>query len=84
VPHMGWNEVRGTHPLLPKSDWFYFVHSYRCVPDDPELVVGVADYGQEICAAVARDNIFACQFHPEKSQQAGAAMLTRFVEGTWI
>jgi len=83
VPHMGWNQVSGAHPLLPSGEWFYFVHSYHCVPDDPALTIGVAEYGQSICAAVARDNIFACQFHPEKSQHAGAAMLRRFVEGTW-
>ena len=83
VPHMGWNEVLSEHPLLPPRDWFYFVHSYHCVPRDPNLTVGVAEYGGSICAAVASDNVFACQFHPEKSQGAGAALLTRFVEGTW-
>ncbi len=83
VPHMGWNEVVSEHPALPARDWFYFVHSYHCVPDDPRLTVAVAEYGPSICAAVASENIFACQFHPEKSQHAGAAMLTRFVEGRW-
>jgi glutamine amidotransferase len=82
VPHMGWNEVRGAHPLLDESAWFYFVHSYYCVPEDGALVVGTADYGDNFCAAIARDNVFACQFHPEKSQDAGAAVLERFLAGT--
>ena len=83
VPHMGWNQVRGEHPLLPDGEWFYFVHSYRCVPADEGLAVGASDYGQSVCAAVARDNVFACQFHPEKSQRAGALLLERFVEDRW-
>ncbi|MBX3276078.1 MAG: imidazole glycerol phosphate synthase subunit HisH [Sandaracinaceae bacterium] len=83
VPHMGWNEVEGRHPLLPEREWFYFVHSYACVPRDPALRVGETDYGQPICAAVARENVFACQFHPEKSQRAGARLLERFLERRW-
>lgn len=83
VPHMGWNEVRATHPLLPERGWFYFVHSYHCVPDDRTLVVAEADYGVSVVAAVARDNVFASQFHPEKSQRTGAAVLTRFLEDRW-
>jgi glutamine amidotransferase len=82
VPHMGWNQVEGRHALLPARAWFYFVHSYRCVPTDPNLVVGRAEYGSAFCAAVARDNVFACQFHPEKSQDEGQGLLQRFVEGT--
>lgn len=81
VPHVGWNEVRGAHPLLAESAWFYFVHSYFCVPDDSSLVVGTADYGENFCAAVGRDNLLGCQFHPEKSQDAGAALLARFLGG---
>ena len=83
VPHMGWNLVEGAHPLLPARDWFYFVHSYYCDPVDPSRVVGSSDYGMRFCAAVAKDNVFACQFHPEKSQRAGSALLARFVEGKW-
>lgn len=79
VPHMGWNLVRGDHPLLPDSGWFYFVHSYFCVPRDASSVVGTADYGGPFCAAVARDNVFACQFHPEKSQHEGARLIQRFL-----
>jgi glutamine amidotransferase len=81
VPHMGWNLVEGAHALLPESAYFYFVHSYRCVPDDSSLVVGRASYGNSFCAAVARDNVFACQFHPEKSQEEGHRLLERFVGG---
>lgn len=78
VPHMGWNQVAGQHPLLPRDGWFYFTHSYHCVPADPSLSVGVAEYGTRFCAAVARDNVFACQFHPEKSQEQGKELLDRF------
>ena len=81
VPHMGWNEVRGAHPLLDESAWFYFVHSFYCVPEDTSLVVGTADYGDNFCAAIAHENVFACQFHPEKSQDAGALLLERFLAG---
>jgi len=82
VPHMGWNPVRGSHPLLPaEPSWFYFVHSFYCVPEDPSVVVGTAEYGRPFCVAVARDNVFACQFHPEKSQEEGHRLLQRFVGG---
>jgi glutamine amidotransferase len=83
VPHIGWNEVRfsGIHPLLaelPARDIYYFVHSYRAVPARPEDAVGVTDYGGEFAAAVARGNVFAVQFHPEKSQTAGRRLLDGF------
>ncbi len=83
VPHIGWNEVRyaGDHPMLealPERDVYYFVHSYRPVPDDDRIVVGRTDYGGEFAAAVARDNIFAVQFHPEKSQSAGRRLLDAY------
>lgn len=83
VPHMGWNDVRGAHPLLPDRGWFYFVHSFVADPGDPSVTVGVADYGEPLCAAVARSSLFACQFHPEKSQREGARLLARFLEGGW-
>ncbi|MFK7990389.1 MAG: imidazole glycerol phosphate synthase subunit HisH [Sandaracinaceae bacterium] len=79
IPHMGWNQVTGTHPLTDEGAWYYFVHSYACVPDDASLVVGRATYGQPVTAAVARGATFACQFHPEKSQAAGARLLGRFL-----
>ncbi len=81
VPHMGWNAVKptGEHPLLEIEQPFYFVHSYHALPRDPSIVAAVADYGAGITAAVARANVFAVQFHPEKSQRAGLALLARFL-----
>lgn len=83
VPHMGWNRVAPTaHPLWEGIDspWFYFVHSYYCRPEQPEQVAGSCDYGGPFCAAVARDNLFAVQFHPEKSQASGLRLLANFAE----
>lgn len=87
VPHIGWNEVcfDGPHPLLaklPQRDFFYFVHSYRAVPADARIVVGRTDYDGEFTSAVAHENVFAVQFHPEKSQLAGKRVLDAFAE--WI
>ena len=79
VPHMGWNEVEAKHALLPERGYFYFVHSYYCAPRDPLLTVGVARYSEPFCAALARDNVFACQFHPEKSQDQGQRLLELFL-----
>lgn len=83
IPHMGWNQVRRRrpHPLLKgiAADAFvYFVHSYYVVCDDPALVATTTTYGDEFVSAVARDNIFACQFHPEKSQRVGLRILRNF------
>ncbi len=83
IPHIGWNEVRfeGDHPMLeglPSSDVYYFVHSYRPEPVDPGIIVGRADYGGDFAAAVAKDNVFAVQFHPEKSQSAGKRLLDAY------
>lgn len=89
VPHMGWNIVRveRPHPLLAGievGDAFYFVHSYYLDPSAPEAVFASADYGQPFCCALGRDNLFATQFHPEKSGRLGLALLERFArwEGT--
>ena len=79
VPHMGWNQVDTAHPMLEDAAWYYFVHSYYVVPSDPSLVAATSDYGVRFCAAVARDNVFACQFHPEKSHHAGARLIQRFL-----
>lgn len=83
VPHIGWNEVRfaGSHPMLdrlPSAENYYFVHSYRPVPTDESIVVGRTDYGGEFVSAVATENVFAVQFHPEKSQSAGKCLLDAF------
>ena len=84
VPHMGWNEVmqHATHPLwagIENGARFYFVHSYFVDPADRDVVAGKTDYGIPFTSAVARDNIFAIQCHPEKSAQAGLALLSNFV-----
>lgn len=81
VPHMGWNQVHSRAPLVADGDWFYFVHSYHCIPDDKSVTVATADYGEELCAALQLGSIFACQFHPEKSQEAGERLFTRFLDG---
>ena len=85
VPHMGWNEVRQTveHPLwrgIPQGSRFYFVHSYFPVPGRRELTAGECVYGVPFTCAAARANVFAVQFHPEKSAEAGLRLLTNFVE----
>ncbi|HQU15741.1 MAG: imidazole glycerol phosphate synthase subunit HisH [Chromatiales bacterium 21-64-14] len=84
IPHMGWNRVHqaGTHPLwenIPQDSRFYFVHSYHVVPEDPRLVTGTTPYGRGFASALGQDNIFAVQFHPEKSQRAGLALLANFL-----
>ncbi len=85
VPHMGWNrlrKVRETPVLAGVADGahVYFVHSYYPVPEDPDVVVTTTEYGVEFASAVARGNLFACQFHPEKSQRVGLALLRGFWE----
>lgn len=86
VPHMGWNTISGTdfdHPLWQGIDdhaHFYFVHSYYCEPADSAQVAAVCDYGQPFCASVIQDNLFATQFHPEKSHTDGLQLLKNFVE----
>ncbi|WP_255539075.1 imidazole glycerol phosphate synthase subunit HisH [Polynucleobacter sp. MWH-Loch1C5] len=84
VPHMGWNQVRQTqeHALwqgIPDMTSFYFVHSYYAVPEDPAHIVGQTDYGAWFTCAVARDNLFATQFHPEKSAEYGLRLYKNFV-----
>jgi glutamine amidotransferase len=84
VPHMGWNRVRQTvdHPLwagIPDGARFYFVHSYFVQPADAGLTVGLSEYPFPFTCAVARDNLFALQCHPEKSQAAGLRLLANFV-----
>jgi len=84
VPHMGWNKVRQTrsHPIwagIPDDTHFYFVHSYYADPDDSSLTVGETDYGVAFTCAVAAANIFAVQFHPEKSAEHGLALYRNFL-----
>jgi len=84
VPHMGWNTVlQAPHALwhgVADEARFYFVHSYFVQPTDPALVTGTSDYGVPFTCAVGRDNIFAVQFHPEKSARDGLQLLKNFVE----
>jgi len=84
VPHMGWNQVhqKAPHPLwagIEDATRFYFVHSYYASPSVENLIAGETDYGMCFTCAVARDNIFAVQFHPEKSHTAGLRLLANFV-----
>ena len=84
VPHMGWNEVMQAEPHalwqgIADANRYYFVHSYYVEAGKPELVAGYSIYGFPFTCAVAQDNIFAVQFHPEKSQTAGLALLANFV-----
>jgi imidazole glycerol-phosphate synthase subunit HisH len=86
VPHMGWNRVEVVRPVpllaaLPPDPYLYFVHSYYPEPADRSVVVAESEYGGRFTVAVQRDNVFACQFHPEKSQAAGLALLRAFVAG---
>jgi glutamine amidotransferase len=85
VPHMGWNQIafRRRPPIfsgIDEGEHFYFVHSYYVVPQDPSVIAIVANYSQPFCAGIWRDNLFAVQFHPEKSQSAGLRLLKNFAE----
>jgi glutamine amidotransferase len=86
VPHMGWNRVsiqQAACPLMREIDadsFFYFVHSYYVVPDNNDNCWLTSDYGKPFCASVWRDNLFATQFHPEKSQRDGIQMLKNFAQ----
>lgn len=83
IPHMGWNQVHQivSHPLwadIPQDSRFYFVHSYYVDPADKGLIAGTTRYGIEYASVLASDNVFAVQFHPEKSQRAGLTLLSNF------
>ena len=83
VPHMGWNEIliKKHVPFLegiPEKSWFYFVHSYYPVPEDESIIAVKAEYGFEFTAAVSKENVFASQFHPEKSSDLGLKLLSSF------
>lgn len=85
IPHMGWNTVRFVQPRSPlraqlsvDGEAFYFVHSFHCVPADPNLVLAESDYGGNICAAIGTGRCFATQFHPEKSQAKGLQIYRNF------
>lgn len=83
IPQMGWNQlnIKKDNPLfndIPDKSYFYFVHSYYVAPDDPSIVATTTDYGIEFTSSVWKDNIFAVQFHPEKSQTLGLRLLKNF------
>jgi imidazole glycerol-phosphate synthase subunit HisH len=85
VPHMGWNRVRQTQPHalwqgIADGARFYFVHSYYAQPALPRHCVGESEYGVRLCVAIARDNIFATQFHPEKSAADGLRLYKNFID----
>jgi glutamine amidotransferase len=86
IPHMGWNQLTLTQPAMPlwqgiqTGDWVYFVHSYYADPADPTVIAATTTHGQQtVTAAIAKDNIMAMQYHPEKSAPAGLTMLANFV-----
>jgi glutamine amidotransferase len=93
VPHIGWNNIKVTRsqghevtceecPILkdiPDNSYFYFCHSYYAAPADKSIIAATANYGKEFVCAVCKDNLFACQFHPEKSQELGLRLLKNFV-----
>ena len=83
VPHMGWNRIakRKESPFLEgisTGDYVYFVHSFYVVPEDPSVVATTTDYGKAFVSSIATDHLFACQFHPEKSQELGLRILSNF------
>jgi len=83
IPHMGWNRVsqKQAHPLwrdIPDNNRFYFVHSYYVDPEDEALVAGTTEFGIEFVSAIAKENVFAVQFHPEKSARDGLQLLKNF------
>ncbi len=86
IPHMGWNRLDILKPDCPllagqRTDpYVYFVHSFKAVPENRDDIAAVCEYGEEVCAAVARGNVFGTQFHPEKSEKTGLRMLEAFSE----
>jgi glutamine amidotransferase len=85
IPHMGWNQVKQkiSHPIfagIPDEANFYFVHSYYVEPNDKTIVAGETEYGTSICSVIAKDNLVATQFHPEKSGEVGLKMYDNFIK----
>lgn len=83
IPHMGWNQIQAAkkNPFLegiPEGSFFYFVHSYYGLPDEADWVATTTEYGTQFPSAVSRGRLFACQFHPEKSQEIGMRLLLNF------
>ncbi len=85
IPHMGWNQVKKKRSCtvlegIRDGDFFYFVHSYHVVPEEDEIVTTTTEYGVEFVSSVQKNNIFATQFHPEKSQSLGLRVIENFVK----
>ncbi len=85
IPHMGWNQVWIKKEMelfkgIKNGSYFYFVHSYRVIPEEEDIVASTTDYGEDFVSAVEKDNIWAVQFHPEKSQKLGLKILENFKE----
>jgi glutamine amidotransferase len=85
VPHMGWNsiEIVKTSKILQgigSGEYFYFVHSYYCFPQEEGVVATRTEYGSNFASSIEKENIFACQFHPEKSQSIGLKLLQNFID----
>ena len=85
VPHMGWNELKVVRRAPPLKDFapggmVYFVHSFYVAPEDPAVIAATSRHGIDFCAAIWKDNMFACQFHPEKSSALGLGILKNFAE----
>jgi imidazole glycerol-phosphate synthase subunit HisH len=85
IPHMGWNQVRQEFPHaffadIPNNTNFYFVHSYYADPSDRSVIAGSTEYGVQFCSVLIRDNLFATQFHPEKSGEPGLKMYSNFLK----
>ena len=83
VPHMGWNQLwlkktEGLFSDIKEGEFFYFVHSFYVVPEESEVIASITDYSVDFCSAIQKDNVWAVQFHPEKSQKAGLKLLENF------
>lgn len=88
IPHMGWNQVKyekhnSNFDDVPDNSYFYFVHSYYVLPKDSEIIAGTCSYGVDFAASISSENIFATQFHPEKSQEEGLQILRNFVKAVY-
>ena len=80
---MGWNDLKDVKgSLLSEGDYVYFVHSFYCAPDDDAVIAAKTEYGIRYCCSIEKDNIFATQFHPEKSGEVGLAILSKFARRT--
>lgn len=82
IPQIGWNDLSSRNEILPDKEFVYFVHSYYCVPENEADIAATVTYGIEYCCSVRRKNVFACQFHPEKSGEAGLRILNRWAKQT--